>query len=387
MPGVGNGSRGSTMVSPGKEKSVKRTRIAAFLSAAIVAGAGFGADGGPAFVMRIDDNHSPADWRQVCETFERHGFRCSLAVCAASLDEARGKCLKGLAARGHEILDHTPNHSLYSLTYPDDASFERARKLPFAHDADAKSRKVLFDCVAEDSHPSNRTMRAKVSDGKLVVAKGKLRKAMYTFVKFPSNDEVYGLSKDFSLRDFWGRKTDKTLDTDECDVTVFDQAALQPCDGLLRELASVARDGFGRHGIPPPRILIRPGGWCPGFAQDRIEKIYGREFGYVGADSSIGRYGRCESRWSMRYTAMYYFEQGAAITPEEILARVEKSFAEGKDYILLTHMWYRNLPGKRAEWFEKTERFAQLLADRKIRVMTLGRLIEERFGKCAGRPQ
>ena len=89
----------------------------------------------------------------------------------------------------------------------------------------------------------------------------------------------------------------------------------------------------------------------------------------------------------MRYTAMYYFEQGAAITPEEILARVEKSFAEGKDYILLTHMWYRKLPGKRAEWFEKTERFAQLLAERKIRVLTLGQLIEERFGKVAGKHQ
>ena len=43
---------------------------------------------------------------------------------------------------------------------------------------------------------------------------------------------------------------------------------------------------------------------------------------------------------------MYYFDQGAEITPEEILARVEKRLAEGKDYILLTHLSYRNLPGK-----------------------------------------
>ena len=360
---------------------MKKIWVSALLSAALAAGSGFAADGGPAFVMRIDDNHTPADWRQVCETFERHGFRCSLAVNAVRLDDAQGKCLKELAARGHEIMDHTPSHNLYSMAYPDSASFERARKLPFAHDADDKTRRVFFDCVVDAAHPSNRKIRARVSDGKLVVSKGKLGKAMYTFVKFPSNDEVYGLSRDFSLRDFWGRKTDKTLDTDECDVTVFDQAALQPCDGLLRELASVARDGFSRHGIPPPRIWIRPGGWCPGFSQDAIEKIYGREFGYVGADSCIGRHGRCESRWSMGYTAMYYFDQGAEITPEEILARVEKRLAEGKDYILLTHLSYRNLPGKSAEWFGKTERFAQLLAERKIRVLTLGQLIEERFGK------
>ena len=360
-----------------------KMRTMLLCAAALVAGSGFAAESGPALVMRIDDNHSPADWRQVCEIFERQGFRCDLAVVAARLDVAQGKCLKDLAARGHELLDHTPSHSLYWIDYPDAASFERARKLPFAHDADAKSRRVFFDCVADDAHPSNRTIRAKVSDGKLVVAKGKLKSPMCTFLKFASHDGVYGLSPNFSLLDFWKRKPGKPLETDECDVTVFDRAALQPCDGLLRELASVARDGFSRHGLPPPRILIRPGGWCPGFSQDAIERIYGREFGYVGADSRIGKYRTCESRWSMGFTAMYYFEQGAEITPEEMLDRVEKRLAEGKDYILLTHMWYRKLPGKRAEWFEKTERFAQLLAERKIRVLTLGQLIEERFGKVA----
>ena len=360
---------------------MKPIKISAFLSAALFSWIGLAADGRPALVIRIDDNHSPEDWRQVCETFERHGFRCNLAVCAASLDAAQGKCLKELAVRGHEILDHTPSHNLYSISYPDAASFERARKLPFANDADATSRRVLFDCVADAAHPSNRTIRAKVSDGRLVVAKGKLKRPSYTFLKFASHDEVYGLSNDFSLRDFWGRKIDKTLDMDLCDVTVLDQAALQPCDGLLRELASVARDGFTRHGIPPPKIWIRPGGWCPGFSQDKIENIYGREFGYVGADSRIGKYRSCESRWSMAYTAMYYFEQGAEITPEQLLKRIENRLADGKDYILLTHMWYRKLPGKRAEWFEKTERFAQLLAEHNIRVMTLGQLIEEHFGR------
>ena len=71
----------------------------------------------------------------------------------------------------------------------------------------------------------------------------------------------------------------------------------------------------------------------------------------------------------------------ADVTLLNILARVEKRLAEGKDYILLTHLNYRKLPGKSAEWFGKTERFAQLLAERHIRVLTLGQLIEERFGR------
>ena len=152
---------------------MKRVIVSALFSAALVAGSGFAAESGPAFVMRIDDNHSPADWRQVCEIFERQGFRCDLAVVAARLDVAQGKCLKDLAARGHELLDHTPNHSFYSIDYPDAASFERARKLPFAHDADEKTRREAKASLQNAAylefrltHPKNDQLVAKLQIGR-----------------------------------------------------------------------------------------------------------------------------------------------------------------------------------------------------------------------------
>ena len=341
---------------------------------------GADSDGRPALVVRIDDNHSPDEWRKVCAIFERHGFRCSLAVNVAQLDEGQGRTLRELAARGHEVLDHTPNHSLYSVSYPDDAAFGCARKLPFAHDADERSRTVFFDPVVETAHVRNRTMRAKVTDGRLVVVNGEIGKPMYSFVKFASRDGVFGLTgADFVLRDFWRRKPKPPLDTGECDALVLAEEAIQPCEGLLRELAAVSREGFMRFGLPPPKVWIRPGGWYPGYSQEAIERIYGREFGYIGADSRIGSCKPGESRWSMDYTAMRFFDQDADITPEELVESIGKRLADSKDYILLTHMWHKNLPGGMTEWFKKTERFAQLLSERKVRVATLGRLIEERF--------
>ena len=339
--------------------------------------------GRPALVVRIDDNHSPDEWRKVCAIFERHGFRCSLAVNVAQLDEGQGRSLKELASHGHEVLDHTPSHSLYSVSYPNAATFGCARKLPFVHDADERSHTVFFDPVVEATHVRNRTIRAKVTDGRLVVVNGEIGKPMYSFVKFASRDGVFGLSgADFSLRDFWRRDQKPPFDTGECDVTVLAEEAIQPCEGLLRELATVSREGFMRFGLSPPKVWIRPGGWYPGFSQEVIERIYGREFGYVGADSRIGSSKPCESRWSMVYTAMRFFDQGADITPEGLVGCIEKRMADCKDYILLTHMWYKNLPGGMAEWFEKTERFAQLLSERKVHVVTLGALIEERFGRA-----
>ena len=81
-----------------------KIRTILLCAALLVAGTGLATDRRPALVMRIDDNHSPADWRQVCEMFERQGFRCSLAVVAARLDEAQGKCLKDLAERKIRVL-------------------------------------------------------------------------------------------------------------------------------------------------------------------------------------------------------------------------------------------------------------------------------------------
>ena len=351
-------------------------------TAALVAGVGVAADSRPAFVMRIDDGHPPADWRQVCETFERHGFKCSLAVCAAGLDEAQGKCLKDLVARGHEILDHTPNHNLYSLTYPDAASFERARKLPFAHDIDAKSRKVLFDCVADDSHPSNRTIRAKVSGGKLVVTKDRIRNPMYTFVKFPLRDGVYGLSrKDFSLLDFWGRPLEKPFDVDECDVTVFSQAALQPCDGLLRELASLTRERFDHFGIPRPTIWAFPGGWCGSLRQDAMERVYGRGFGYAATEAGLGPVKRGCGRWYAAFSDSEFFDGDSPADPDALAAKIAAKLESGRTHVTLSHMWTKDFPG----YLERTDRFLQRLEERGVNVVTVGESVEARFGGGSGK--
>jgi hypothetical protein len=59
---------------------VKQFRIALFSSAALAAGIGFAVDFRPALVMRIDDGHPPADWRQVCARTSGVGNLCGQAL-------------------------------------------------------------------------------------------------------------------------------------------------------------------------------------------------------------------------------------------------------------------------------------------------------------------
>lgn len=341
----------------------------------------------PSFTMRIDDNHPVADWRRVAGIFESRGMRCSFAVVPSGLSEEQGACLKELAARGHVIMDHTPNHTFYRATYHDRAAFDRAKVRSFVAEADEPRMTLYFRCEADEAHPKNRRLRVQIAKNVVTFDSPKGVRGMYNFIRIPGDGAIYGLQKDkktgaFELRDFWRRPLARTIDLKETEVLSFDQAALQPCDDVLRELAAVSRERFDHFGLPRPTIWVRPGGWDAGVSWERLERIYGREFGYVGADSSIGAR-RGSSRWTTGYDKMYFFDQGPQITPEQLVDEIQRNLASGRFHVTLSHMWCRGLSGGMEEWFAKTERFAQLLADRHVPVTTMEKSLSDRFGNAA----
>lgn len=346
--------------------------------------AGWTAMAAPSFTMRIDDNHSPAEWRAVADIFERRGIRLSFAIVPAKLTAAQGACLKELVARGHLLMDHTPNHTFYRLTYADAAAFAQARAKPFVQEVDEKQKTLYFKCEADDAHPKNRRLRAKVEQNLITFRNPReALKGLYVFVKLPGRPEIFGISRKdgkTELYDFWRRPLKEKIDLPEAEVLVYDQSALQPCDDVLRELAKQTRERFDHFGLPRPTIWVRPGGWDPGVSCERLERIYGREFGYVGADSAIGA-ARGSTRWTTGYDAMFFFDQGANITPEELVDQIEKKIRAGKYHVTLSHMWNNKLPGRFKEYCQKTERFADLIVARKIPVLTMAETLDARFGR------
>lgn len=339
----------------------------------------------PAFTMRIDDNHSVKDWTRVADIFERNGVKVSFAVIPSSLSEDQGKCLKALSDRGHLIMDHTPNHTFYKATYHDRAAFDRVKGKPFVQEADEKEMKVLFKCEVDAKNPKNRRVKASIKDNILTFADQKDNKRVYClFVGLQGKEGVFGLQSKgstFEVRDMWRRKLTDKINMDDCEVVIYAPEATQPCDDVLRELAGISRERFAHFGLPPPTIWVRPGGWDPGIDSKSLERIYGGEFGYIGADSHVNaKHG--ENRWSTGYDQMVFFDQGKDYTPEGLVDAIQKSLAAGKYHVRLSHMWAQNLPGGMKEWFEKTERFAKLLSERKVPTTTMAGSLEARFGKA-----
>ena len=150
----------------------------------------------PAFTMRIDDNHSEKDWTRVADIFEKHGILVSFAVVPAALSESQGKCLKQLADRGHELMDHMPNHAFYRAKYHDRAAFEKVKSKPFVQEADEKEMRVLFKCEVDPNHPKNRSVRASVKGNVLTFADNSVNKTVSSlFLGLPGKKGLYGLKR------------------------------------------------------------------------------------------------------------------------------------------------------------------------------------------------
>ncbi len=63
--------------------------------------------------FRFDDHQLPANWRAVNNLFNQYGLKFTLGLNASRLigDTAAINAIKEIAAAGHEIADHTPDHT------------------------------------------------------------------------------------------------------------------------------------------------------------------------------------------------------------------------------------------------------------------------------------
>ena len=362
-------------------------KTAMLFSAALAAATCAGASGSAkmaGFAMRLDDNHSPVQWREVASIFEEQGMRASFAVISGKLSDEQGRCLADLAARGHEMMDHTPQHAMFRITYPDDRMFAAAKGAPWVAETDPANRTIYCKPELDFSHKSVFRFRGAIRGGELVGVESALAKRLTFSRKFfdLSTGKGYGISKIDGERrfllDFWRRPV--TEDVSEREFTFFDQAAITTSKDLRRAQAALTRYHFDRFGIPRPTMWIQPGGWEAFLDWRRLKEVYGDEFGYIGGDAVVGgsHWNGCfcdpepvRGRWSFKPRFGYFDE---AVTLGEVKRQVADSVALGRSFIFISHMSARRLAGGWDEWLRSTREFAVWLRTAKIPVMTVSQL-------------
>ncbi len=255
------------------------------------AGEGIPKQAGVAF--RFDDNKPPRQWKEMGELFEKHGCRLSLALISQALNGKEAQeVLQALSAKGHAMMDHTPNHAIYQIQARTPQEFEEYAKLPIVDHADPQTRKVYFKYELNAAHPGNRKFSGAIRNGELCEYPANMNGQLgYTRkILEPSTGKVYGiriLNGKKMLCSFWGEKIAVPDQKGEF-VLLASNAAIQPSKDLLRFMAETSRKNFLAIGLPAPRTWIQPGGWECFVSWDRIADVYGKEFGYLSGDAIPG---------------------------------------------------------------------------------------------------
>lgn len=313
----------------------------------------------PALVLRFDDNKTPQQWQEIAEIFEAIGGRCSFAVNPAWLSEEQWAKLRELSARGHEIMDHTPQHAIFKLE----------------HDGKID----LYRPEVDLAHAGNVRVQASMTNGVLRSEDPAFIKVQRASLKFfvPSTGKFYGLGTDCGPKlkesaeqkcsDFWGRWTKDSFE--RCEVVLLDDMAVQPSLELLRAQARESVASFKAHELPPPKTWIRPGGWEGPVDWRRMKAVYGDEFGYKIVDSSGGEGLEPYSQWN--YSSDFGFFDFVPDV-EKVYAKAVAALERGHSFAYISHQWTKD----RAKYLDQCRQLAAKLKAGGIRMTTYSHIAE-----------
>jgi hypothetical protein len=256
--------------------------------------------------FRVDDHQGAVKWRDWNRTFNNYGLKFSLAINASRLynDTAAVNALKEVAASGHELMDHTPDHHM---------GFFRV--------------KTLADTIAYSGHPAvdhiNGTKvclklaapftNSFVGEGQvnlignrlISVNNGEFRtlngNPYYALVYLPSRNiiAVYSSIQNkvttdpdtLVLQNYWQEtwKNDTAFNISYERLTTTDVKSL-PESNLLLAQRSVQL--FASFGLPAPKTWIQPGGSYALLNRQEV-KAFATSVGYTAAAVNIQSSQKC----------------------------------------------------------------------------------------------
>ena len=126
---------------------------------------------------------------------------------------------------------------------------------------------------------------------------------------------------------------------------------------------------FAEHGLPPPKTWIRPGGWKIMTNWKRMKAVYGDEFGYVVADSTLAKDLPSGSSWC-RWSDFGFFDNTPDV--DVVYGKVAKAVAEGRSFAYISHQWTKDRP----KFLELCRAFATRLKANGIRMTTYSHIAE-----------
>jgi len=250
--------------------------------------------------FRVDDRQDASKWRDWNKLFNKYGYKFSLAINVTGLidDTACLNALKEVAASGHELMDHTPNHHMGFFTvkkaadtikYYQNAAIDHINGTKLCLKLDTP---ITTKYVGEGMVNLIGNQLISVSNGEFATLNGNPN---YTLIYLPTKKlvVVYSnlLNKDktnpdtITLQTYWqeNMKFDTVYNIPYERLTSSDIRTM-PESNLL--LAQRSVELFEECGLPKPITWIQPGGNFALLSKQDV-KLFANKVGYSAGAVNI----------------------------------------------------------------------------------------------------
>ena len=335
--------------------------------------------------FRVDDNKPIRQWVEFAEVFDRYGFKFCAALCPGRMagDEDYTRLVRSLQDRGHEIMDHTPLHSVDKLPLPRGADADAWRAMPGVDHVDAT--RVYLTCAPIDA-ASLAEYRADIS-GNLMKSRtpqvlNDTNQTRFIAVYLPDTGSVFRFRQiecsgdvTLALRSFWD---EDNVDLGEHRDVVYYKLSKSDVRMTLdarRLLAESSLRLFENLGLDRPLTWIQPGsGGCSDFWRGDVKACFGDLYGYVAAATYPDRSLKCFNEDDPDGDKCFGMQWGdfddEARDLDWNLKRIADGIARHRVLIGHSHFWEHVMPDGWDGYLERVDRILSWCKDNRVPVRT-----------------
>lgn len=316
--------------------------------------------------FRFDDNQTAQKWRDMGDIFDDYGFPMSMGINLARVnptDQEYLKVLRRLQKNGHELMDHTPDHTIFRMRVDYDTAV-RLKENPGVDHFDGKAAYFKYRVRTEELGD---LFLAGVDGNRITVPEEIKAKFARDYIIYSARlGAAFMLAKSgdgYLLHSFWDENNVKLEKEEKHEFRFAPRGrafAVHP--DALRFMASYVRERAKEFGLEAPVSWIHPGSREPLIRAEEVREIYGKEFGYVGAATYGSPAAKvfCEPDPDRCRFAMQW---GNFDLESQTAAQAKKLIADGvaRHQVLIGrgHMWTHKVDGGPEEY---AKRHRELLA-------------------------
>ena len=345
--------------------------------------------------FRGDDNHSPAKWRQLLALFERYdcAVSASLNLLSKADDADYMAFVRELQERGHEYMDHSPTHRVFSMQCQSASAASAYAGQPGVDHV--RGNVVYFRYVPPASVEGRPTGTADIKGSTFASSAAEVLEhwSWEPLVMLEGDAQVYLFDGERNapcpsrLQTLWGEDTVDLPSRKGVRFYRLSKGQVSVVPDALRHQARLTREICSRHGVRAPVTWIQPGGAEPVLHRRLVKQVLGDEFGYTAAATYPDASLKCFNEHDPDGDKRFGMQWGNFQEDRFSVAENKKCIADGvaRHYVMFghSHLNGRKEIGGWEGYLRNTEELLKWCREKRIPVRTYCQWADTLYGRPA----